>query len=343
MATEACNASNSGEIVTKSLPDYGHRPIAYRLDDLAAAEPERALLLKPRSSRPDDGWEPVTRRAFADAVNCAAHLISAKVKADSAEEFPTIAYIGANDIRYGIIMIAAIKAGCQALFISPRNSLEAQLSLFEQTSCRHLWYSGPFQSIIESIASHRKMDTFVAPSVDQLLSSNAVRFPYERPPEKTEWDPAVVLHTSGSTGVPKPVVFRQGGLIAMDQYQHLPPRNGARYIWSEYTERCKRTFAALPFFHGAGLMGAFVLLCLYHEHELAVPIPDQPMTADLLIESIKYSGSESGFTAPSILEELSGRNDGIECLKGLKFVAYGGGKFLVLQLGQFSVLIMCAT
>ena len=47
-------------------------------------------------------------------------------------------------------------------------------------------------------------------SIGRLLSVTPTPFPYSRTVEQVRWDPLVVLHTSGSTGVPKPVFLKQG-------------------------------------------------------------------------------------------------------------------------------------
>ncbi len=325
-STKGTVAHDVHNMKSNGLPDPGHRPIVYKVEEMAAAQPNRLMMLKPRSSRPEDGWEPVTRKAFADAVNCAARAIFDTVKQDSADEFPTVAYIGPNDIRYGIMMIAAIKAGCQALFLSPRNGIDAQVSLCERVNCRHFWYSVPFQPIVASVKKYRQMKSFVVPPADEWLKSGAPVFPYTRSPEQTRWDPAIVLHTSGSTGMPKPVVFRQGGLLAIDLHRNMPRRNGAQSMWNEFTDRSSRMLVSLPFFHAAGPMCGFAIFSIYHSRELALPIADQPMTAEIFAKSLKYSGSDSAMTVPSILEELSGSEGGISSLKSLQFVVYTGGR-----------------
>lgn len=52
-------------------------------------------------------------------------------------------------------------------------------------------------------------------------------FPYEKTFEEAEWEPAAVLHTSGSTALPKPIVLTHGLLAINDVFRDTPDFNGA--------------------------------------------------------------------------------------------------------------------
>lgn len=58
----------------------------------------------------------------------------------------------------------------------------------------------------------------------------------------------------------------------------------------------------------------------------AIGLAGRPITGDLVIESIEYSGSDSLSTTPSVLDEILAQRRGIELLKKMKFVMCGGGK-----------------
>ena len=61
-------------------------------------------------------------------------------------------------------------------------------------------------------------------------------------------DPLAVIHTSGSTGLPKPVVLKHGWFAAMDAQIDMPPMaNGERAQWLQSYDRI--LFAPLPPFH----------------------------------------------------------------------------------------------
>ena len=98
------------------------------------------------------------------------------------------------------------------LFVSPRNSREAHLNLFDKTNCRIVWFAEPFGPTIESWLKEREMRAHQVGSVEEWLPENGdistPHFPFDETFEKAQWEPLAVLHTSGSTGLPKPVIIK---------------------------------------------------------------------------------------------------------------------------------------
>ncbi|KAM5379129.1 hypothetical protein ACJA88_005689 [Fusarium oxysporum] len=210
---EKCHINNESNVTHRVLIDLIH--------EIATNDPDRAFTYTPSSSDPQDGWKPVTHLQLANAVDHLAHDISKTVTKTSDDEVPTVAYIGPSDFRYTVILLTSVKAGCKALFISPRNTPAVQLSLFNATKCRYLYTTDSFRSIMQPCLDQRTMEVSMIESIDYLLSVTPKPFPYSRSIEQARWDPLVVLHTSGSTGVPKPVFLKQG-IIGADGAL-LPP------------------------------------------------------------------------------------------------------------------------
>jgi hypothetical protein len=96
-----------------SSADYGRRLIPHIIDDVASQDPQREIFLSPRSSEPKDGWAPTTFGEYANAINrCARDIVDRYGEAPRGG-FPTIAYIGPQDARYLVLVVATIKAGYQ--------------------------------------------------------------------------------------------------------------------------------------------------------------------------------------------------------------------------------------
>jgi len=97
------------------------------IEERASKEPNRPWILVPRTSDPKDGWKNITYGGGAKAINRVAHRVLDMAGQPQPGEFPTIAYIGPNDIRYIIFMFGAIKAGCQ-VWLPPYDFLMALLN-----------------------------------------------------------------------------------------------------------------------------------------------------------------------------------------------------------------------
>jgi acyl-CoA synthetase (AMP-forming)/AMP-acid ligase II len=99
-------------------PHYGRRLVPHVIDEIARKDPQREAFQVPRSSVPGDGWRVITFGEYANAINrCAFEIVKT---CGSALEgvFPTIAYIGPQDARYVVLMVAAIKAGYKVCHIN---------------------------------------------------------------------------------------------------------------------------------------------------------------------------------------------------------------------------------
>ncbi|KAI0407921.1 hypothetical protein F4802DRAFT_605343 [Xylaria palmicola] len=305
--------------------EYGRRLVPHVIDDIASKDPQREIVLTARSSDPRDGWAPITFSDYANAINQCAQDIIDRYGRTVEGKFPTIAYIGPQDARYLIVLVATIKAGYQALFISPRNSQRAQINLFEKTDCRILWFAKPFHLVVKSWLQEREMQTLEVSPLQQWFPTEQVpHFSYEKCFEQAEWDPFCIMHTSGTTGLPKPIVARVGMMAISDAHQRLDRWQGSHYWLNEYDRRVKKQFFPMPLFHAAALY-SFFYHSVYRNTITILGIGEKPLSADLVFECLENVNFEGAFLPPSILEEISHSEESMSKLSKLEIVIFGGG------------------
>lgn len=211
------------------------------------------------------------------------------------------------------------------MFISPRNSKEGQLSLFEQTNCNIIAYAGSHKESVQSWLQERDMQAVEVSPVDAWFPEKEVpHFPYNKTFEEAEWDPFAVLHTSGSTGMPKPIIVSQGMMAISDSLKTLPLWKGQRPATHAWAHDAKRMFMPMPLFHMAGVIGG-IMNCFYEGCPVVLGPTDRPLTSDLVTECLEQLDVDAVFLPPAIIEDISQSEEGIRALAKMHSVAFGGG------------------
>ncbi|KAL3486767.1 hypothetical protein BJX62DRAFT_15724 [Aspergillus germanicus] len=307
--------------------ECGKRLMPQIIDETARATPDVECFSVPRTpGTPSDGWKPVSWAQVANAVNYVAQMLVEEAGTPTPGTFPTVAYIGLEDPRYVVFIMGAIKAGYKALFISPRNTVEAQVNLFEKTDCNLLYYEKSLSAMVKPWVDGRAgMKSVAIPHFDEMISTEVAHVPYTKTFAEAEWDPFVVLHTSGSTGLPKPVIIIQGKMALNDLHRYVPDYEGNMpwlATWAKFEK--KRYLCTCPLFHTAGIMPT-VLSAFFYSTPIIFRDPSVPLTGDNVVEWLKYS--DTGYTVlpPAILEQMSRSEEALRELKKLHVVAFGGG------------------
>lgn len=105
--------------------------------------------------------------------------------------------------------------------------MEAQVSLSSKTDCQCLVYAEESKTFVTEWLEAYPMRTLVMePLSDIYAGKNEDAFPYTKSYEEAKNDPFAVLHTSGSTGIPKPIVWTNAFIAVTDRYQNEPTWEG---------------------------------------------------------------------------------------------------------------------
>ncbi|TRX94236.1 hypothetical protein FHL15_005004 [Xylaria flabelliformis] len=169
----------------------------------AKNEPWRVFASIPVSEDLSDGYVDVTYRTIANAINRASWWLSENLGlANTSEVF---SYMGPNDLRYSIFLVATIKCGYQMMIPSPRNSREFQVELLQRANSKTVLCARSHTRHFEELQDDDELDIFftVVPELSELLEdTEVVVYPFNKSYSDIRKDKFMILHTSGSTGMP---------------------------------------------------------------------------------------------------------------------------------------------
>ena len=106
---------------------------------------------------------------------------------------------------------------------------------------------------VPGIVSEMGVKTFTLPSLAELLKAENIKpYTYDRSSEEARKDPIFVLHTSGSTGLPKPLTYTNDFISRLVTAAVLSAPEGSKAI-NDYF-RTGKFFITLPPFHVSTLV-----------------------------------------------------------------------------------------
>ena len=210
------------------------------------------------------------------------------------------------------------------LFLSPRNNLEGHLNVLAEVGCRIFLKAE--ETCVDNILSARRMSTFVVPELAVLLDETTVEiYPYLKGFDEAQMDPCLVLHTTGSTGLPKPITWKLGILSTYEAWRTIPHVDG--YVpTTEIYQQSRRAYTSMPLFHTSGL-NAGITWSLLLGVTLVYGAPHIVPNAVYADEMHRYAGVDASMGAPSIYEELSRDSDSLARLSKLNYVVASGGVY----------------
>lgn len=269
-------------------------------------------------------WQDAAR-----AVHRAARIVlgHAGDRPSSYSKPPVFAILASNEsITYFTLMAGICRSGMTAFPISPRNSPAAIAHLLAKTEASHI-FVGPesaLQNLAASALGHLDASGTTLPASCHVptfaeLYPNTPEDNFELlPPLNVSWDdPTIIVHSSGSTAFPKPIVWTH------ERYFLL-----ARHPWYGERDLTGQRLAShsMPMFHGLGMImpgwtGSVGLVLSVFKPQ----IPPQVPTPESVMQGAIDTASDLIFCVPSFVESWASNPEHVEHLCGIQGIIYGGG------------------
>lgn len=183
------------------------------------------------------------------------------------------------------------------------------------------------------------MKTWEVPSLLGLLDGKSELFPCDKTFERAEDEPAVIIHSSGSTGVfssarafwstnsnmgigtPKLVPLTNGYISVLDNITNLSVPARRTRIMPCSLGGGGPILSMSPFYH---MMGLYMFTeSIFHSTPF-IQVPEAPVTPELFSRIVKATRPVNAMLPPSVLEELSLSKEGLDGLKLVQAVLFSG-------------------
>ncbi|PYH89802.1 acetyl-CoA synthetase-like protein, partial [Aspergillus ellipticus CBS 707.79] len=231
-------------------------------------------------------------------------------RASSAETPKVIALLGPSDLNYLVMLLSLAKLGHSGLLLSTRISVDAYVSLLEKTQSRHIFIHSSLRDTAADI-KQRVPDLLI----DEIPTEEYYNFPITEYIDTNllpHLDPvaeskhiAWIIHSSGSTGLPRPIFHTQAA--ALKNYSGHMNMSG---------------FVTLPLYHNHGISCLF--RTIHARKQLHLYNADLPLTRQYLLDIMAHRDFEIFYAVPYALKLLAETPEGISALVKFKAVMFGG-------------------
>lgn len=103
------------------------------------------------------------------------------------------------------------------------------------------------QPVVDEIVAAHTLRVIRAPSVEELLTTKYPHYAFDKTFDEARDEPLVVLHTSGTTSLPKPIVYTHDFAACVNRITQLDPPAGFESLDKNF--QANRQFVMLPPFH----------------------------------------------------------------------------------------------
>ncbi|ROW05088.1 hypothetical protein VSDG_00583 [Cytospora chrysosperma] len=285
------------------------------------SQPEPFLVF----ATPEGELEELTFADIDNASNRAAWFLTKNLAQDEEKFY----YMGRMDIRYFIWVLAAMKTGKCVVVPSPSNTVQANQLLFNDVGAKTMLFTTESFEILESLHAATK-DTLrwvETPKYEEALSKEQVEdYPFTCEFDDVKDKPFAGLHTSGTTGHPKPIYWTHSAiplhLSALDR--SFRSKESAETMLYEKLWPGSKAFTHFPWYHAGGMIILVSSISCGCKTVIAPQVGTR-LTSENVTAILKATRPESVLTAPAVIENMLKYEPGLDELCKLKHIYYGGG------------------
>ncbi|KAF1970887.1 acetyl-CoA synthetase-like protein [Bimuria novae-zelandiae CBS 107.79] len=298
------------ELSTAKLRPAGSDDAIFTIDELikrrASEFLDSPLLCFPREGITD--YEEHSAQAIDRYVDAAVEALQRRglEPANAAlPQAPTVAILAPSSLQFIIALLGLNRLGYAALLLSPRLASPAIISLLEQAECDTILTTAQFYDALADVRSQKSIKLLEMLEHHDYYGVDAPVFHRTYDPEHENPKRAVIIHSSGSTGLPKPIYLTHRSCIA---------------TFALNLDR--KALMTQPLFHSFGFYETF--RSIYSGKPMYYVNYNFPITKQNLLATIEHVKPDLLFCVPYVLKLLADSDQGIKALADIDLIMYGG-------------------
>ncbi|KAL9620042.1 MAG: hypothetical protein Q9160_005420 [Pyrenula sp. 1 TL-2023] len=217
----------------------------------------------------------------------------------------------------------------KVLFLSPRNTVPQNLSLLKQTSCEKFFFAEELSSSLRPLLQAARREGIRAEiaiaAFDDWVASYTVPFPVTKSYDEAKDDPIMVLHSSGSTGNPKPVTSTHAFFAATDRPLPVGGKRTPGGISLLDWEDGGFIYSPFPAYHMAGITALSYFPIFTTSAAVILGPADRPPTLEVVQAILQSRYVRVLYLPSSIIEALAQNPSTLQLMKKCESVIFAGG------------------
>lgn len=300
--------------------DACHRAFGARLSQLYDDSSAKKMPVISYPTRGNGEFKDYTGEELARMVELAASLyVSAlperALRKNSDDPPKTIGLLGVSNLEYIITFLAAQRLGLTTLFFSIRLSDAGFAHLIEKTECQAVIVQSRYQAAMERAQTATGGSLVVVPMFEGTYLFNPAIMNAMKPldlhfdPVREKEIPGGIIHSSGSSGLPKPVPT---------WWHRWLPFLDDRDVHKAFDN----ALITAPLYHGYGILN--LMRTVVFGGRMAFMNANLPITGQQVLTALAASKCTCLLTVPYTLKLVADIPGAIDKMKALDMVQFGG-------------------
>ncbi|KAF2836216.1 acetyl-CoA synthetase-like protein [Patellaria atrata CBS 101060] len=283
------------------------------LDDIvrhrSTDNPPTPILGYPRFENSVDDYERFTGKQLDEFIDATVKVyLASGLEPDTRA---TVALLAPSNVDFIVSVFALTRLGYSVLCLSLRIAPLAVINLLKKTDCSTIihGHSAQVKSTVERVNQDFQIRALKIPIRRQYDRPNSGEAPFVRKYDREEENKriALILHSSGSTGLPKPIMLSHRAILT-----HPTQGSGLH------------NFNALPWYHLYGISTS--LQAMWMRKTAHLYNTSLPLTSENLVAVMKVIRPEAIHAVPYCLGLLAEKKSGIDAMRACQVVTAAGAR-----------------